>query len=86
MLSSPPEKESDYSLVCVLITFFVGKKQEKTEGKTLANRPSAWQVTLPGFLPGVISGNPLIFKGFWVVVALLGSKKSLARKKKHADF
>ena len=43
-------------------------------------------MTLPGFLPGVISGNPLIFKGFWVVVALLGSKKSLARKKKHAVF
>ena len=54
--------------------------------KTLANRVPAWQVTLPGFLPGVFIRKTLIFKGFRAVDALLGSKKSLARKKKHAGF
>jgi len=63
----------------VLITLFVGKKQQKTEGKTLANRHSAWQMTLPGFLPGMFIWNPLIFKGLWAVIALPGSRKSLAR-------
>ena len=61
-------------------------RMKTTVAKTLANRSSAWQVTLPGFLPDVISGKPLIFKGFLAVIAPLGSKKSLARKKKHADF
>ena len=61
-------------------------RMKTTVAKTLANRPSAWQVTLPGFLPCVFIRKPLIFKGFRAVDALLGSKKSLARKKKHAGF
>ena len=61
-------------------------RMKTTVAKTLANRSSAWQVTLPGFLPCVFIRKPLIFKGFRAVDALLGSKKSLARKKKHAFF
>ena len=61
-------------------------RMKTTVAKTLANRPSAWQVTLPGFLPCAFIRKPLIFKGFRAVIALPGSRKNLARKKKHADF
>ena len=53
----------------------------KTTAKTLAKRTSAWQTSLPGFLPGVFIRKSLIFKGFRAVDALLGSKKAWQDKR-----